>query len=233
MRLADMNWMQVQEHVKHDQRVVLPLGSTEQHGYLSLCVDVIPAERVAIEAAQPIKVPVYPTINYGFTPSFVDYPGTVSLRLSTLCALMCDILDHMVRTGFRQIVIVNGHGGNGPAHGAILEWLDRNRGVQVKWHNWWNAPRTWAKVQEIDAAASHASWMENFPWTRLKGVEMPDQQKPMIELEKMRVMNPEGVRKYLGDGNFGGYYQRSDTEMQAIWDIAVAETRALMDGDWS
>jgi len=62
---------------------------------------------------------------------------------------------------------------------------------------------------------------------------MPDQQKPMIELEKMRVMNPEGVRKYLGDGNFGGYYQRSDTEMQAIWDIAVAETRALMDGDWN
>jgi creatinine amidohydrolase len=53
---------------------------------------------------------------------------------------MCDILDHMVRSGFRQIVIVNGHGGNGPAHGAILEWLDRNRGVQVKWHNWWNAP---------------------------------------------------------------------------------------------
>ena len=38
MRLADMNWMQVQEHVKHDQRAVLPLGSTEQHGYLSLCV---------------------------------------------------------------------------------------------------------------------------------------------------------------------------------------------------
>ena len=150
MRLADMNWMQVQEHVKHDQRVVLPLGSTEQHGYLSLCVDVILAERVAIEAAQPIKVPVYPTINYGFTPSFVDYPGTVSLRLSTLCALMCDILDHMVRTGFRQIVIVNGHGGNGPAHGAILEWLDRNRGVQVKWHNWWNAPLTMAKVKEID-----------------------------------------------------------------------------------
>ena len=150
MRLADMNWMQVEEHVKHDQRAVLPLGSTEQHGYLSLCVDAILAERVAKDAAKPIKVPVYPTITYGFTPSFVDYPGTVSLRLSTLCALMCDILDHMVRTGFRQIVIVNGHGGNGPAHGAILEWLDRNRGVQVKWHNWWSAPRTLAKVKEID-----------------------------------------------------------------------------------
>ena len=51
MRLADMNWMQVQEHVKHDQRAVLPLGSTEQHGYLSLCVDMILAERVAIDAA--------------------------------------------------------------------------------------------------------------------------------------------------------------------------------------
>jgi len=62
---------------------------------------------------------------------------------------------------------------------------------------------------------------------------MPEQRKPMIDLEKMRVMNPEGVRKYLGDGNFGGYYQRSNEDMQAIWDVAVAETRRLMDEDWS
>ena len=209
MRLADMNWMQVQEHVKHDQRAVLPLGSTEQHGYLSLCVDMILAERVAIDAAKTINVPVYPTINYGFTPSFVDYPGTVSLRLSTLCALMCDILDHMVRAGFRQIVIVNGHGGNGPAHGAILEWLDRNRGVQVKWHNWWSAPRT-----------------------RLAGVVMPTERKPMINIEKYMRVDPAQKKLLIGDGNFGGLYQRPDEELMAMWNVAVDETRALIEGGW-
>ena len=167
MRIADMNWFQVAEHVRHDDRAVLPVGSTDQHAYLSLCVDAILAERVAEEAAEPLSVPVFPVINYGLTPSFIEYPGTVTLRLSTLCAVVIDVLDGMVRSGFRRIVVVNGHGGNSPVHGAVLEWLDKNHGVQVKWHNWWNAPRTLALVQKTDPVASHASWMENFPWTRL------------------------------------------------------------------
>ncbi len=232
MRIAEMNWQQVQDHVKRDQRAVLPIGSTEQHGHLSLCVDVILSERVAVEAAQPIQVPVFPVINYGFTPSFVDFAGTVTLRLSTLCALMCDILDGMVRAGFRQIVIVNGHGGNAPAHGAILEWLDRNRGVQVKWHNWWNAPLTMAKVKEIDPVASHASWMENFPWTRLPGVEQPGEAKPMIDLARYQRIDPGAKKSLIGDGNFGGLYQRSDAEMFAMWGVAVAETRSIIASDW-
>ena len=124
MRIAEMNWMQVEQHVTRDRRAVLPLGSTEQHAQLSLCVDAILADRVSVEAAQPLDVPVFPAISYGLTPSFVDYAGTVTLRLSTLCALVCDVLGGMVRSGFRQIVVVNGHGGNAPAHGAVLEWLD-------------------------------------------------------------------------------------------------------------
>ena len=232
MRIAEMNWMQVEEHVKRDQRAVLPIGSTEQHGLLSLCVDVILSERVAVEAAEPLRVPVFPVINYGFTPSFVDYPGTVTLRLSTLCALMVDVLDSMVRSGFRQILIVNGHGGNSPAHGAILEWLDRNRGVQVKWHNWWNAPKTMATVNAIDPVASHASWMENFPWTRLPGVAMPATPKPMIDIARYQRIDPGAKKALIGDGNFGGHYQRPDAELMAVWDVAVAETRSLITSDW-
>ena len=233
MRIADMNWMQVEQHVKRDQRAVLPIGSTEQHGLLSLCVDVILSERVSIDAAEPVGVPVFPVINYGFTPSFVDYPGTVTLRLSTLCALVVDVLDSMVRSGFRQILIVNGHGGNSPAHGAILEWLDRNRGVQVKWHNWWNAPKTMAKVNAIDPVASHASWMENFPWTRLAGVEMPAERKPMIDLVRYQRIDPGAKKLLIGDGNFGGHYQRPDAELMAVWEVAVAETRSLITSDWT
>ena len=232
MRIADMNWMQVEEHVRRDQRAILPIGSVEQHGLLSLCVDVILSERVATEAAEPIGVPVFPVINYGFTPSFVDYAGTVTLRLSTLCALMVDVLDSMVRSGFRQIVIVNGHGGNSPAHGAILEWLDRNRGVQVKWHNWWNAPRTIAQVNAIDPLASHASWMENFPWTRLPGVPMPTHAKPMIDIARYQRIDPGAKKALIGDGNFGGHYQRPDAEIMQVWDVAVSETRSLIESGW-
>jgi creatinine amidohydrolase len=233
MRIASMHWQQVEEHARKDDRAVLPIGSTEQHAFLSLCVDQILAERVATEAAEPLDVPVFPTINYGLTPNFVAYPGTVTLRLSTLIALMTDVLDGIWRSGFRRIVIVNGHGGNSPAHGAVLEWLDRHQGAQVKWHNWWNAPRTWAKVQEIDPVASHASWMENFPWTRLDGVAQPQSGKPVMDHLHFMQLDTAAKRRHLGDGNYGGLYQRGDEEMLALWDVAVKETREIIAGGWA
>lgn len=233
MRISEMNWMQVRDHAVGNDIAVLPIGSTEQHAYLSLSVDSILAERVAVEAAQPLQVPVFPVINYGLTPSFVEYPGTVTLSVATLCALVCDVLDGIVRSGFRRIVIVNGHGGNSPAHGAVLHWLDGNRGVQVKWHNWWSAPGTWAKVNEIDALASHASWMENFPWTRVTDSVMPDVRKPMMDIARFQQLDPTCKKELLGDGNFGGAYQRSDEDVLSLWEVAVAETRTLIRDGWS
>lgn len=233
MRIADMNWMQIAEHVKTDDRAVLPIGSTEQHAYLSLCVDAILAERVALEACDAHSIPVFPVLNYGLTPNFVEFPGTVTLKLATYCALLTDVLDGIVRSGFKKITIVNGHGGNSPAHGAVLEWLDRHHGVQVKWHNWWNAPETMAHVKSIDPVASHASWMENFPWTRLPNIKMPVQQKPMIDLSRFPQLDPAAKKTMLGDGNYGGYYQRSDEEMLAIWKTAVRETQRVILDDWA
>lgn len=232
MRIAGMNWMQVEAQAAKDDRAILPLGSVEQHAYLSLCVDAILSERVALEAAEPLGVPVFPVQSYGFTPNFVEYPGTVTLRLSTYIALVTDLLDGIRRAGFRRILIVNGHGGNQPAQGAVLEWLGRNPGCQVKWHNWWNAPKTFAKVKATDPVASHASWMENFPWTRLAGAVPPETQKPMMDLARFAALDPVAKKTLLGDGNYGGFYERPDDEMLAIWEVAVEETRAEIADHW-
>jgi creatinine amidohydrolase len=228
-----MNWSQVEAYLQRDDRAILPLGSTEQHAGLSLSVDSILSHKVALDAAEPLGIPVFPAIPYGLTPYFLAYPGTVSLRLETYVRLIRDVLDSLAGSGFRRILMVNGHGGNQPAHAAAIEWMADHPAVQVRFHNWWNAPRTLAKVQEIDPVASHASWMENFPWTRLAGVAMPAEQKPMIDLALMRLLGPEALRAYLGDGNFGGRYQRADEEMLAIWQVAVAETRDLLEGPWA
>jgi len=227
-----MNWMQVEEYLSHDDRAVLPLGSTEQHGYLRLTVDCILPERVAADAAEPLGVPVFPVVAYGVTPYFRAYPGTVSLRVDTHLAVVRDILDSMAQSGFKRILIVNGHGGNSAAQSFAQEWTADHPGCRVIFHNWWNAPRTWEKVQEIDPVASHASWMENFPWTRLPGVDLPKKKKKAADLATVRMLDPKGLRKYLGDGNYAGVYQRSDEEMLALWAVAVEETRALLDGSW-
>lgn len=232
MHIRDMNWTQVDRYLRKDDRAVVPLGSTEQHGYLSLMVDAILPERLAVEAAEPLGVPVFPVLPYGIAPYFSAYPGTISLRLETYLRIVEDILDSLALAGFRRILLVNGHGGNSPAGTVAVEWMARHTGVRVKMHNWWNSPATMARVREIDPVASHASWMENFPWTRLPGVEMPVEAKTPIDRQRMSLMTPAEVREYVGDGNFAGRYQRSDEEMASIWEVAVAETRRLLEGPW-
>lgn len=233
MKISEMNWEQVELYLRGDDRAVLPLGSTEQHCGLSLSVDSILSERVAVEAAGPLGVPVFPVVPYGLTPYFLAYPGSISLRVETYVRLVRDILDGLHRHGFRRILVVNGHGGNQPAASLAIEWMADHPGTAVKFHNWWNAPATMRRVQEIDPVASHASWMENFPWTRLPGTVLPAQQKPMTDLARLRLMDPDAVRACLGDGNYGGYYERPDEEMLSIWNVAVEETRALLEGPWA
>jgi creatinine amidohydrolase len=232
MRISEMNWMMVEEYLGRDDRAVLPLGCTEQHAYLSLSTDSILAERLAVEAAEPLGVVVFPVLAYGITPYFRAFPGTITLRVETYMSVVRDVLNAMAEQEFKRILVVNGHGGNIPAQGFVGEWMADHPGARVKFHNWWNAPKVWAQVQAIDPVASHASWMENFPWTRLEKVSVPKEQKPMSDLEKLRRLDPKSVREHLKDGNYGGLYQRGDEEMMKIWRTGVEETRALLSEDW-
>ena len=232
MRISEMNWMMVEEYLERDDRAVLPLGCTEQHAYLSLSTDSILAGRLAVEAAEPLGVPVFPVLAYGITPYFRAFPGTITLRVETYMSILRDILDAIEEQGFKRILIVNGHGGYTPAQGLVGECLADHPSVRIKFHNWWNAPKVWAQVQAIDPVASHASWMENFAWTRLAKIEMPSEQKRMSDLEKVRRLDPKFLRDYLKDGNYGGLYQRDDEEMMKIWRTGVEETRALLTETW-
>ncbi|EEB82787.1 creatininase family protein [Roseobacter sp. GAI101] len=233
MKISESNWFEIEEYLKTDDRCVLPLGSTEQHAHLSLSVDTILSGKIAADAAAPLGIPVFPAVPYGLTPYFMGFPGTVSLRLRTYAALVRDILDSLYDTGFRRILIVNGHGGNSPVQPVCAEWMQDRDGARCRFHDWWRAPQTWAAVQDVDPIASHASWMENFPWTRLDGRPVPPEQKPYVDFDRLRDRNAQGVRELIGDGNYGGHYQKPDADMLRIWEIAVGETRALLEGDWA
>jgi creatinine amidohydrolase len=232
MRIAEMNWMQVEAYLARDDRAVLPIGSIEQHAYLSLATDAVLAERVAVEAAAPLGIPVFPALPYGITPYFTAYPGTLTLAPETFAQVLRELLEGMAGAGFRRILVVNGHGGNSPAQAACTTWAAGRPGCQVRFHSWWNAPRTIEKVSAIDPIASHASWMESFPWTRVASAATPDGAKEMVDWPRLAVLGPRAVREGLGDGNFGGLYQRPDHEMLALWEVAVEETRSRLEGTW-
>ncbi|EMH4131041.1 TPA: creatininase family protein [Serratia marcescens] len=232
MKISEMNWFQLQDYLTRDDRVILSLGSTEQHAYLSLCTDHLLASRLAEEAGEKQGIPVYPGLPFGMAPYFTEFPGTINLQPQTYNALLDDVLSSLYRSGFRRLFLVNGHGGNSPVQVQIHNWLNRHPDARVQLHNWWASPKVMGLVKHFSANASHASWMENFPWTRLPNVDMPREEKPALNVAKLAQLPAAAVKVYIGDGNYGGDYQRSDEEMAQIWAAGLDETCVLLEQGW-
>jgi creatinine amidohydrolase len=176
---------------------------------------------------------VLPSLPYGITPYFGAYPGSPSVSAETYGALLREIAGSLHEQGFRRFFIVNGHGGNGGGRPALEAWAGEHGDAQVIWHDWWSAPRTRAVVDSIDPDGSHASWMENFPWTRLEGVEQPPGAKPKQDIAPLRSEPAQAVRDLLGDGSLGGYYERPDEDVLRVWAAGVEETRERLEHGWS
>ena len=232
MRISEMHWQQVEEYLKSDDRCVVPLGSTEQHAYLSLSTDSILSETVALEAAEPLGIPVFPVVHYGLAHHWTAFPGTVTLSMETYLGVIRDLLDSLAQAGFRRILFVNGHGGNMPAANYARQWIAAHPEVRILFHNWYAAPRFAAAIREIDKVASHASWLENFAVNRLAGVEMPEGAKDLVDMARLQSLDPAEIRRIAGDGNMGGRYQRPESDMEAVWAVGVAETRDLLTDGW-
>ena len=212
-----MNWSQVEHLLKKDDRAILPLGSTEQHASLRLPVDTVLSESGWRSRRRGASASQRPVLGLRRDSYFLAYPG--SPRVDTYIHIVRDILDSLKRSGFRRILICNSKQArpvNGPPTIRSAPPSSTTGGTPDS--------------AETDPITSHASWMENFPWTRLEGVVEPSQMKPMIDLARMRTMSPDAVRNYLGDGN-RRLLERSDADMLAIWSVAVAETRSKKAGD--
>jgi creatinine amidohydrolase len=235
MRIYDRNWMQIESYLDHDDRIVLPVGSTEQHGYLSLGTDAILAERVAVEAAEPLGVPVLPAMPFGMAPYFTRYPGTMSLRITTYIEVIRDLLDCLADQGFRRIAVVNGHGGNAPVTGLVREWAatDRAEPVQVLFHSWYNAPETAKVASRFSTDQLHGAWVESFPWTRVAGGTPPSEAKPPLARALTTTLSRGAMRAVAPDGSHGGDYQRPDADMLEVWNAGVLEVRALIEDGWT
>ena len=136
---SDMSWEQMQEYLEHEDRVILPLGATEQHGrHLGLGTDSLEAEAIALGVAQATQVAVMPTMNYGMSHSLLNFPGTISLRPTTLMLVVEDILRTLYRHGFRRVLIVNGHGGNLASITSTVQMVAQDlMDLRIKIFEWW------------------------------------------------------------------------------------------------
>ena len=105
---------------------------------------------------------VAPALPFGASGEHQEFAGTVSIGHDALHAVLVELI-RSLSTWADRIVLVNGHGGNTPADTTATEWAAEHPATRIKFHNWWSAPKTWAKAVDIDPVASHASCHSTSP----------------------------------------------------------------------
>jgi creatinine amidohydrolase len=224
MRFEELNWMDIEEYLQDDDRLMLVIGACEQHGYLSQTTDVLIPQALADAASQQTGVLVAPSVNFGSSPYFLDYPGTLSLRLSTLMDFVEDILRSAHGQGFRRILVLNGHGGNDGVRSRLFDLANQLPGLRLAWYAWWQSHSVQAIAEKHELKPAHANWLEAFPFTIVSDLPAGEKIPPHID----GILGAKEARQSYGDGMFGGAYQADPAVMDEIFSTAVADLIQLL-----
>jgi len=225
MRIEDLNWMDVEKFLQQDDRLMLVTGACEQHGYLSLLTDVKIPLALADAASQQSGVMVAPVVNYGASPYFLTYPGTFSLRLSTLMDMVEDIVRSAYGQGFKRILVLNGHGGNSGLKIRLTELSNQLPGIKMQWYAWWMSHSVEAVAMRHEIKPDHANWLEAFPFTIVADLPEGEKNPPRVPSD---IMDAGLTRDIYGDGSFGGRYQAEPEIMDEIFAAALADILQML-----
>ena len=167
MLLHLSTWQEVEAYLARSTGIILPIGSTEQHGPTGLIgTDAICAEAIAKGVGESVNGLVAPTINVGMALHHTAFPGSLSLRPSTMILVIRDYVTCFAKSGFRKFFFINGHGGNvATMKAAFSETYDHlsNLGisdsVQCVVSNWYMCGSVYKLAKELygDQEGSHAT----------------------------------------------------------------------------
>jgi creatinine amidohydrolase len=160
--MNDLNWMEFRELVPSKiQTVLLPTGTMEPHGVANNGADNTAPVALARGMAARLNAIVAPAVNYGVTGSLDAYAGAFSIDADAYKAYLGAVLDGLARTGFKNIIVINGHGGPQTAIlNELAEKTGRERHVRTLVTNWWAycSPIT---LKVFGEDGGHAGWNEN------------------------------------------------------------------------
>ena len=225
MRFEELNWMDVERYLEQDDRLILVTGACEQHAYLSLLTDIKIPLAMADAASNATGVLVAPPVNFGNSPYFRDYPGTLTLRVSTLNAVVEDLIRSAYHQGFRRILILNGHGGNKGLNVHLNDVNNEMSDLKLNWYDWWTSHSVEKVALKYNLKPKHANWLEAFPFTVVS--EMPKEPKlaPMVPSS---IMDSKTAREVYGDGSFGGEYFVDNAIMSEMFNAAVEDILMML-----
>ncbi len=246
--LANTTWPQVEAYLKKDQRIILPIGSTEQHGPDGIIgVDHITATGIAYAVSDRTGILCAPPLNYGMAVHHLGFPGTMALRPTTYINIVIDLLRSLKKAGFKTIYVINGHGGNkGPFLNAMQECLDEFAELEVRFINWWVMPKLEKDIIKKyfgDKEGYHATPTEiSVTMSLIPGsMTLPESYScPQQEVtgENATWVMPAKFRKLYPDGVMRADYSLATAEIGAealkvaveeIVDVIASEAIHLMD----
>lgn len=155
--LAETGWPDVAAYLESDDRIILPVGSTEQHGrHLPLSTDMLMPMELARRLGGRTGVLVAPPLPYGMSLHHLGFPGSISLRPETLAHVLEDILRSLHRHGFRRVLVLNGHGGNvASLQVALANVMSDLPDLAVKPRHWWREPAV-SELLQATIGLAHA-----------------------------------------------------------------------------
>lgn len=240
MRLQLCTWPEVEARLARDPGMLVPIGSTEQHGPTGLIgTDALTADAIAIGAGRAADALVAPPINVGMALHHMAFAGTISLRPETLMAVVGETVLSLARHGCRRFLFVNGHGGNGPSVRAAFSriqaeaadlGLDGAADLRCQIHNWWEGPTVRELAREFygdrdgwHATASEIAVTQHLFPEAIKDADLDPEQAPFGEIH-----GAEDFRRRFPDGRIGSNPALATPEHgRQLLEAAIADVAEL------
>jgi len=217
IRLALRSWPEVEAYLEHCKGVIIPLGSTEQHGPTgAIGTDALTAEAIALEVGRRTGVLVTPAQAFGMAEHHLGFAGTMSLQPATLLAVLHDLVLSLARHGFERVFVINGHGGNiatskaafAQAHGtAASRDLPVAPKLRCRLSNWFMAGPVMREARDLygDKEGHHATPSE-IAVTLAVEPSLQSKQRPLPDPAPAGpIHGPEDFRRRHPDGRMGSH----------------------------
>ncbi|MAH57193.1 MAG: amidase [Synechococcus sp. ARS1019] len=217
IRLALQSWPEVESYLEGCKGVIVPLGSTEQHGPTgAIGTDAITAEAVALEVGKRTGVLVTPAQAFGMAEHHLGFAGTMSLQPATLLAVMHDLVLSLARHGFERVFVINGHGGNiattkaafAQAYGtAASRGLSVAPQLRCRLSNWFMAGPVMKQARELyGAKEGHHATPSEIAVTLCMEPSLLSKQRPLPDPAPAGpIHGPDDFRQRHPDGRMGSH----------------------------
>ena len=239
MQLALSTWQEVEDYLRTSRGIIIPIGSTEQHGPNGLIgTDHLDAEFVSKGVGDKLGCLVAPTLTIGMSQHHLGFTGSVTLRPSTLIAVVGDVVHSLLRHGFERFLFINGHGGNVATVTAAFDEIytaislrGEQSPVRCKMQFWSAGPRCHALSDELygDVNGSHAtaaevSLAQYYQPTAIKHAQMSPKVAPLSK----GFFDSADYRRRFADGRIGSDPSLSTPEHgKLLYEAAVEDMAEL------